>query len=63
VVFLHQTRGTCGQMELTAGVHGTGPTGHLVLSMLGYPCDMWHDNSKEGCVISDVTINEVYFFI
>jgi hypothetical protein len=39
-----------------------GPTGCLVLSMSGYPCKGWRDNSKEQSVIIDVTSCEVVFF-
>jgi hypothetical protein len=46
-IFSHRTCGMCGQMESTAGVRSMGPTGRLVLSMLGYPCDRWRDNSKK----------------
>jgi hypothetical protein len=39
-----------------------GPTGHLVLSMSGYPCRRWRDKSKEQSIIIDVTSCEAIFF-
>jgi hypothetical protein len=39
-----------------------GPTGRLVLSMLGYPCREWHDKLKEQSIIIDVTSCWAAFF-
>jgi hypothetical protein len=39
-----------------------GPTGRPVLSMSGYPCRGWRDNSNKQCIIVDVTSCEVILF-
>jgi hypothetical protein len=39
-----------------------GPTGHLVLSMSGYPCRGWRDDSKKQSIIIDITSYGAIFF-
>jgi hypothetical protein len=48
-----------GQQPVCAA---TGPTGRPVLSMSGYPCRGWRDNSKKKRIIIDVTSCEAIFF-
>jgi hypothetical protein len=48
-----------GQQPVCAAA---GPIGLPVLSMSGYPCRGWRDNSKKQCIIIDVTFCEAIFF-
>jgi hypothetical protein len=46
------------QLERTA----VGPTGRLVLSMSGYPCRGWYDNSNGQGIITNIMSCGVAFF-
>jgi hypothetical protein len=53
-VFFHPLAGHVVKLSQQPRRAAAGPTGHLVLSMSGYPCRGWHDRSKESSVIANV---------
>jgi hypothetical protein len=62
VDFFHPRAGRAVKRGQQPGRAAAGLTGHLVLSMSGYPCRGWRDSSKEPSVITDVISCEAISF-